>query len=115
MVLAWTEMIHTFAQPTATVTVDTFVVTPLDVFKHISALYLKTMVLQMPKKSCELDPIPYSLFFHYLYKLLPRTTSISNISLPSGIVPICFKDVVTRPLLKKPKLYFGNLKIQTSV
>jgi hypothetical protein len=58
----------------------------------------------MPKKSCQLDPIPASLFFECLDNLVPIITSIMNTSLSSGKVPQCFKHALVQPLLKKSNL-----------
>ena len=46
----------------------------------------------MPKKSCDLDPIPTSVLYDCLDEIIPIVTSIMNKSLSSGIVPHCFKQ-----------------------
>ena len=59
---------------------------------------------KMPKKSCDLDPIPSPLFLGCLDKLTPVITDIINTSLISGVVPQCFKLALMKPLLKKSNL-----------
>ena len=58
----------------------------------------------MPKKSCDLDPIPSPLFHDCLDELVPVITDIINTSLISGVVPQCFKHALVKPLLKKSNL-----------
>ena len=55
----------------------------------------------MPKKSCDLDPIPTSVLYDCLDEIIPIVISIINKSLSSGIVPQCFKHTLVKPLLKK--------------
>jgi hypothetical protein len=64
----------------------------------------------MPKKSCQLDPLPASLFFQCIDELLPTITNIMNTSLSTGVVPQCFKHALVIPLLKKSNLDPENLK-----
>ena len=64
----------------------------------------------MPKKSCDLDPIPTSVLSHCLDEIIPIVTSIMNNSLSSGIVPDCFKHALVKPLLKKDSLDPNCLK-----
>ena len=58
----------------------------------------------MPKKSCDLDPIPSPLFHDCLDELIPVITDIINTSLISGVVLQCFKHALVKPLLKKSDL-----------
>ena len=64
----------------------------------------------MPKKSCDLDPIPISVLSDCLDEIIPIVTSIMNKSLSSGIVPDCFKHALVKPLLKKASLDPNCLK-----
>lgn len=64
----------------------------------------------MPLKSCELDPIPASLFSACLPQILPFLTEIVNSSLTTGIFPSALKTAIVRPLLKKQNLDPNNLK-----
>ena len=70
----------------------------------------KTVVQEMPKKSCDLDPIPTSVLYDCLDEIIPIVTSIMNKSLSSGIVPQCFKHTLVKPLLKKASLDPNCLK-----
>ena len=64
----------------------------------------------MPQKSCDLDPIPTSVLYDCLDKIIPIVTIIINKSLSSGIVRQCFKHALARPLLKKASLDPNCLK-----
>ena len=55
----------------------------------------------MPKKSCDLHPIPTSVLYDCLDEIIPIVTSIVNKSLSSGIVPQCFKHALVKAQLKK--------------
>ena len=73
-------------------------------FEPVTEDFVKKLILDSPKTSCELDPLPISLFVECLDVLLPHITKIINDSLENGIVPTCFKEAVVRPLLKKKNL-----------
>ena len=88
----------------------TFSGMPFDKFKPVSVSEVKEVIEKMPKKSCQLDPIPSSLFFDCLDELLPTITEIMNASLSSGTVPSCFKHAIVIPLLKKANLDSEVLK-----
>ena len=64
----------------------------------------------MSLKTCELDPLPASLYSDCLPALLPFITDIINTSLKSGTVPDSFKSAIVRPLLKKHNLDPNELK-----
>ena len=55
----------------------------------------------MPKKSCDCDPVLPPLFFDCLNKQIPVITDIISTSLISGVVPQCFQQALVKPLLKK--------------
>ena len=63
----------------------------------------------MSLKSCELDPIPASVFTQCLPHLLPFITDIVNTSLTTGVFPTDLKQAIVRPLLKKHNLDQNNL------
>ena len=73
---------------------------PLETFHAISSEHVKQIILKMPKKSCDPDPIPSPLFLDCLYELIPVITDIINTSLISGVVPQCFKHALIKPLKK---------------
>ena len=79
-------------------------------FQHVTEDFVKTVVQEMPKKSCDLDPIPTSDLYDCLDEIIPIVTSIMNKSLSSGIVPQCFKHALVKPLLKKASLDPNCLK-----
>ena len=70
-------------------------------FQLVTEDFVKTVVQEMLKKSCDLDPIPTSVFYDHLDEIIPIVTRIMNTSLSSGIVPQCFKHALVKPLLKK--------------
>ena len=74
-------------------------------FQLASEDFVKTVVQEMPKKSCDLDPIPTSVLYDCLDEIIPIVTSIINKSLSSGILPQCFKLALVKPLLKKKKKF----------
>ena len=79
-------------------------------FQLVTEDFVKTVVQEMPKKSCDLDPIPTSVLYDCLDEIIPIVTSIMNKPLSSGIVPQCFKLALVKPLLKKVSLDPNCLK-----
>ena len=66
----------------------------------------------LKSKSCELDPIPTTVFKVMLPKILPLITKIVNESLGDGAFCREWKTTVVRPLLKKLglELIFPNYR-----
>ena len=79
-------------------------------FQLVTEDFVETIVQEMPKKSCDLDPIPTSVIYDCLDEIIPIVISIMNKSLSSGIVPQCFKHALVKPLLKKASLDRNCLK-----
>ena len=69
--------------------------------------FVKKVVQEMPKKSCDLDPIHLSVLYD---EIIPIVTSIMNKSLSSRIVPQCFKHALFKPMFKKAILDPNCLK-----
>jgi len=69
----------------------------------------------MPTKSCTLDPIPTFLLKESADVLLPYLTAMINTSLREGHLPASQKHAILTPLLKKPCLDAGDLKIYCPV
>ena len=78
--------------------------TQLETFEPVSEDCVRETLEKMPKKSCDLDPIPALLLFDCLDEITPIVTDIMNKSLLSGVVPQCFKHALVKPLLKKTNL-----------
>ena len=57
-------------------------------FHFVTEDFVKTIVQEMPQKSCDLDPIPTSVLYDCLDEIIPIVISIMNKSLSSGIVPV---------------------------
>ena len=76
----------------------------LSEFHSVSEASVKELISKMPQTSCELDPIPASLFNDCINELIPAITTMMNTSLATGIVPQSMKHALVKPLLKKPNL-----------
>ena len=70
-------------------------------FQLVTDDFVKTIVQEMPQKSCDLDPIPTSVLYNCLKEIIPIVTSIMNKSLSSGIVPHCFKHCSCQTSVEK--------------
>ena len=64
-------------------------------FQLVTEDFVKTVVQEMPQKSCDLDPIPTSVLYDCLDEIIPIETSLINTSLSSGIVPQYFKHALS--------------------
>ena len=80
------------------------VTTPLERFTRASDDEVKTLILNSPDKSCDLDPMPTWLLKLCVDELLPVITAIVNASMDSSCVPRAFNCAQIRPLLQKPTL-----------
>ena len=88
----------------------TFSGSSLRTFTPISQEELLKTIRSMSLKTCELDPLPASLYSDCLPALLPFITDIINTSLKSWTVPDSFKSAIVRPHLKKHNLDPNELK-----
>ena len=79
-------------------------------FQLVTEDFVKTVVQEMPKKSCDLDPIPTSVFYDCLDDIIPIVTRFIYKSVSSGIVPRSFKHALVKALLKKVSLDPSCLK-----
>ena len=70
------------------------------VFVLVTEDFVKTVVQEMSKKFCDLDPYP-PLSFMIVWMNFSHNDCIINKSLSSGTVPQCFKDALVKPMLKK--------------
>ena len=86
--------------------------TQLCVFRPATALEVRTIIMNSPSKSCELDPMPTWLLKKCILvdEILPIIVRLVNTSLRSGRFPDSFKEAVIRPILKKPNLNTDELK-----
>ena len=75
--------------------------TPFAEFQLITNDCVKEVLQEMPKKSCDLDPIPTPILHDCLEEITPIVADIVNKSLSCGVVPQCFKHALVKPLLKK--------------
>ena len=92
------EIGHSFDtdRPIPTIPVE-FSGTAFAEFQLVTKDFLKTVVQEMPKKSCDLDPIPTSVLNDCLDEIIPIVTSIMNKSLSSQLLetlPACFQFAV---------------------
>ena len=65
---------------------------------------IRRIILESPRKSCQLDPLPYSLYLGSLDYILPLIHITSNNSLQNGALPDCKKLATITTNLKKPDL-----------
>ena len=72
-------------------------------FKLITNDCVKEVLQEMPKKSCDLNPIPTPILHDCLEEITPIAADIVK-SLSCGVVPQCFKHAVVKLLLKKANL-----------
>ena len=70
-------------------------------FKAIAEDETYSIIMNLAKKSCALDPIPTPLLVKCIDVLLPVITKMVNISLESGHYPSAWKEALIRPILKK--------------
>ena len=87
----------------------TFTGVPFEAFTTVSQTDIEKIIKEMSLKSCELDPIPATIFQKCIPQLLPFITDIINTSLTTGIFPADLKKAIVRPLLKKHNLDQNNL------
>ena len=79
-------------------------------FKTLTCSEVKKIILSSPAKSCSLDPIPTQFLFQHIDVLIDSVTTIVNDSLISGVMPLCFRQAIISPLIKKPNLDQNELK-----
>ena len=77
-------------------------------FSPLTEKQVKSTMMSMQSKSCELDPIPTTLLKRLMDKCLPIITKIVNISLTQGVFSVEWKTSIVRPLLKKAGLELIN-------
>ena len=70
-------------------------------FKAIAEDETYSIIMNLAKKSCALDPIPTPLLVKCIDVLLPVITKMVNISLEGGDFPSAWKEALVRPILKK--------------
>ena len=78
-------------------------------FRLFSDEDVRTIIMGMKTKSCEMDPIPTELLMKCIVKVLPTITKIINISLRDGFFVDGWKTAIICPLLKS-----FSLEIQES-
>ena len=69
----------------------------------------------LQNKQCNLDPISTFLLKEVSATILPRITTIINLSLSTGTFPTHFKQSLVTPLLKKPSLDKDTLNNYRSI
>ena len=79
-------------------------------FEVLSEEDVRKIILDSPTKSCPLDAFPTSLLKNCLDSLLPVITSMVNLSLSTGTIPLSLKMAQVCPILKKPQLDKETLK-----
>ena len=73
-------------------------------FRVMSEREIESFVDKIGKKSCDLDPIPASIFRECKSTILPVLTNIVHMSLQSASMPAALKEAMIKPKLKKDNL-----------
>ena len=73
-------------------------------FRAIDPEEVMQIVISMPPKHCDLDPIPAQIFKKLVPYLITELTVIVNKSLTEGEFATSWKTSVTKPLIKSTKL-----------
>ena len=73
-------------------------------FSMLTEAHVKSVIMSMKTKSCELDPMPTHLLKSELDVFLPSLTRLINLSLDKGVFSETWKCAIVRPLLKKTGL-----------
>ena len=71
-------------------------------FQHVTEDFAKTVVQEMPQKSCDLDPIPTSVIYDCLDEIIPAVSYISLCHLVW--YHSVFNHALVKRLLKRPVL-----------
>ena len=81
-------------------------------FAPLTEHQVRKVISSLKSKSCELNPIPTTIFKQILPKVIPLITKIVNLSLGHGCFCRDWKVAVVRPLLKKLglQLVFPNYR-----
>src|SRR5664279_3839710 len=62
---------------------------------------IRSTIMKAPSKSCSLDPLPTALLKEFLPELLPYLSKMCNSSLMQGHLPLCQRQAIITPRLKK--------------
>ena len=73
-------------------------------FEEVTLDVLRRVILSMPMKSCELDPIPTFIVHDYIDYFLPFLMLLCNRSLKEGCLPASQKLAIVKPRLKQTGL-----------
>ena len=77
---------------------------PMNKFKTFTEKDIKSIIMSMSTKSCELDRLPTPLLKLCIDLLIRPITILVNKSLSSGCFPTIWKTAIVTPLLKKSNL-----------
>ena len=83
---------------------------PMTEFTHLSVGALKQIIMNMPTKTCDLDPIPTSLLKVSNDTVLPALLHIVNLSLVTSLLSQNLKVACIVPRLKRESLDINDLK-----
>ena len=76
----------------------------LQEFKLLEEKDIHQVIMSLKTKTCELDPVPTTIFKMMLPAILPLITKIVNLSLCQGQFIQAWKTAIVRPLIKKAGL-----------
>ena len=89
----------------------------LQEFKVLEENDVHQVIMSLKTKTCELDPVPTTIFKMLLPKILPLITKIVNLSLCQGQFIQDWKTAIVRPLLKKEglQLIMSNFRLVSNL
>ena len=79
-------------------------ITPRQSFPSLSALEVKTLVMEMKAKMNELDLLPATFLKENIEKFIGLLVNVVNISLQLGVFTREWKTALLHPLIKKAGL-----------
>ena len=83
---------------------------PLTYLRSITEEETRRLIMKMPSKSCELDPVTTTLLKQCVNEMSPLVTKLINSSTANVVVPDVFKHAIVRPLMKKANIDKNILK-----
>ena len=79
-------------------------VSSLRCFDGVTVDEVTSLILRVPPKQCDLDPVPTWLVKKCCDTLAPVITSMTSMSFRQGVFPDTHKHALVRPRIKKPTL-----------
>ena len=94
------DLIKDLPLPSCNPTIENSPVNKWNDFVSLTPSDIKSVIKDLNKKECELDPIPVKLLLECIDEVSPIITFIVNDSLSKGIFPDLLKSALVRPAIK---------------